>query len=107
MKSLVFSASSQRIREILYDSAGIRVHHNQTAGQEQRFIHIMSDEKHAFARFSPDLPQMKLHILARQRVQCTERFIEQDNLRLGGQSTGNRRPLLHSPGQLVRQQLGR
>jgi hypothetical protein len=55
----------------------------------------------AVVRTLPDVEQLGLHHLPGLGVERGERFVEQQQLRVGRQCAGQR-PLLHATGQLAR-----
>ena len=62
----------------------------------------MRDEQDGEFRLGPELQQLVLTGAPRQRVQCRERLVHQENIRLHRHAARNRDALLHAAGQRVR-----
>ena len=61
----------------------------------------MGDEDDGLAESSLEGNKLALEFVARKRVESAKRFVHQQNLRIGGQGTGNADSLPLSAGKLV------
>ena len=69
--------------EHLADAGGGTVgHHYDAVGQEYRLVHVVRDHQHRVAKLGVDRHHRILQVRARQRVQRTERLVEQQHLGL-------------------------
>ena len=55
----------------------------------------------------PDLQEFVLQLFARQRIERAERLVHQQDIGIVGKHAGDRDPLLHSAGKLVRIAVGK
>jgi len=74
---------------------------NNSIREQNGFIQIMRDEQDRYVHVHPNLFQMHLHLRARLRVECAERFVHQQHARLVGQCASNGDTLLHAAGKLI------
>ena len=79
------------------------VDHNDFIGQRQSLVLPMGDVEKGNPGFGLQFFQLAAHPDAQERVEGGQRFIEQQDLRIGGQGTGQIRPLLLAARQLRRQ----
>ncbi len=63
------------------------------------FIDIVGNQDDGFLHPRPDLQNLILQITACQRIQRAERFVEQQNIGIGRQGSGDIDPLAHAAGQ--------
>ena len=54
-------------------------HHHHPIRQVQGFVDLMGDEEDRLARARPDLEQLRLHVLARLRVERGERLVHEQH----------------------------
>ena len=78
------------------------LHDQNTAGQENSLLYIVSDEQDGLAVLLPLIEQPLLHSDAREKVERGKRFIEQQQFRAGQQRTRECRTLTHTAGKLLR-----
>ena len=71
-------------------------HHDQLGRKEQRLLDAVRDEEEHLLCFPPELEDQLLLLLARQRVECAERFVHQHHFRIARQRTRESDPLLHA-----------
>ena len=67
-----------------------------------RLLDRMRDEQHREAGVLPELQQLVLHLAPGQRIQCSERLVHQQHVRLHRHAPGDRHALLHAARQHVR-----
>src|SRR5262249_2084155 len=91
----------QRHVEHLAYAPGRVGHDKHPIRQEHRFLDAVGDEHDGFAVALPDLEQFVLQVLARQRVECAERLIHQQDLWLIGERAGERYALFHAARQFL------
>ncbi len=74
-------------------------------GEEDGFVDRVGDEQDRLLRLSgfPDAEKLGLEELAGLCVQCRERFVEDEDLRLVGEHTGDGDALTHTARELMRQ----
>ena len=70
--------------------------------QDDGLVDVVRDEEHGLARRPPDLDQLALHGGTGVRVECGERLVHQQHLRLVGEHARDLDALLHAAGQLGR-----
>src|SRR3954462_15855549 len=61
----------------------------------------MGDEQHRLAITLPDIQQIVLQASSRVSIECAERLVHQQNLRMVSQRSSQRYALLHAAGQLL------
>jgi len=86
----------------LLDPPGARLHHHHPVGEKNRFVDIVGDQQRGDLCALADRQQFVLHLLASQRIEGAERFVQQQDARAGHQPPGNRHALGHATGELVR-----
>ena len=74
--------------------------------QNKSFFHVVGDQQHCQPSASPEVEEKILHRFANLQIQGTEGFIQQQDAGIGGKSTGNGHPLLHTAGEFARQFCG-
>ena len=92
----------ERHVEHALDAAGPRAHHHDPIGQVHRLVDLVRDEQHCLARARPDLEELRLHVLARLRVERGKRLVHQQHHRIRRQRPRQVDPLLHAAGELGR-----
>jgi hypothetical protein len=75
-------------------------------GQRDGFVDVVRHEQHTEAVLTPEIKQQRAHAQPGQRVECTERLVEQQQVRLRHQRAGQRNPLRLTTGQRQRPHLG-
>ena len=68
--------------------------------------HVVRHEDHGLVRVPPHRFELVVQAIARHRVERTERFVHQQHFRVLGERAGERDPLAHAAGKLVRPVLG-
>ncbi len=86
------------------DLAGLQDQH--PVGQRDGFVDVVGHEQHTEAVLTPEVEQQRAHAQPGQRVERAERLVEQQQVRLGHQRTGQRNPLRLTTGQRQRPHLG-
>ena len=86
-------------RSLLFDQALVQEDH--LARHLTGKTHLVGDQQHGTAFLGQGTDDAK-HFLDHFRIEGRGRLVEQDDLGLHGQCTGNRRPLLLTPGELCR-----
>ena len=74
-------------------------HDNDFVRHRQRFFLVVCDKNKGNADLLLDPFQLVLHLLAQLQIQCSERFVKQQDLRLIDQRPGNGNSLLLSSGE--------
>ena len=82
--------------------AGPGGQHDDARAEEHGLGDAVGDEHDRLLRLLPDAQQLKVHLLARQRIERAERLVHQDQLRIVDQRARDRGALLHAAGELVR-----
>ena len=77
-------------------------HHNDTIGQKNRLVDVMSDHQHGVAELGVDRHHRILQMRAGQRVERAEWLVEEEDLRLHRQRPGEADALLHAAGDFRR-----
>ena len=90
-------------RADLFDLA--LVHHDDAVGDFERFFLIVRDENAGDVNFVVQPAEPGPQALADFGIECTERFVQQQHLRLDGQRPRERRPLPLAAGKLRREPL--
>ena len=72
-----------------------------TVGQEQGFVHIVGHEQDGGSNFTNEIAQGVLQRHASQRIQSTERFIQQQGFGLRDKSAGQGGTLAHATRHLL------
>ena len=62
-------------------------------GQEDRFVDVMGDEQHGGPMTCTESLEQRVHLDARERVQRAEGLVEQHQLRLAHERSGERHAL--------------
>ena len=75
--------------------------HHDPIAQQHRLIHVVGHHHGGDLVFLANLHQLFLQIPASQSIQRAEGFIQQQQLGLERQGTGDRHSLLHPAGQLT------
>ena len=88
------------------DATGARRHDDDAVGEQHRLVDRVRDEQHRLVRCEPQRLEVEAHLLARQRVECAERLVHQQQRRVVDQRARNRHALAHSAGELVRITIG-
>ncbi len=73
--------------------------------QFHRFLHVMRHEYRSLAEIGAQPQEFALQIETRDRVQRAERFVEKQNLRIGGERPRHTHALPLSAGELTRKSL--
>ena len=76
-------------------------HHGDAVAEAQRLDEVVRDEHHRRRQLSAQADDLVLHVTTDHRVECGERFVEEEHLRPGGQGTGQSDALLHATRELV------
>src|SRR5688572_27425334 len=92
----------QRDRHDALDAPRARRHHGDAVRHEDRLVDVVRDEEHRLAVGLPDAEQELLHQSARLVVERAERLVEEEDLRIVGERTGERCALLHAARELLR-----
>ena len=71
-------------------------HQHDAVGQINRFIDIMRDHEGGLACLQTDAAYFVLQRAARQRVECREGLVHEQDFRLDGKSARNAHALLHA-----------
>ena len=85
------------------DPAGPRRHDRHLAAEQQGLLHVVRDEHDRPRLIVERAAQPLLQVAAGDRVESTERFVEQQDLLAGDKRPQERHALAHSPRQLTRQ----
>ena len=70
------------------------LHHAHDVGHRERFVLVVGDEQGRRARLVEDVAQLHRQALAQVRIEVGERFVEQQQRRIGGDGPRQRHPLL-------------
>src|SRR5260221_6478669 len=93
-------AIARLVERVVDDLGDARVragrHQHDAVGEQDRFVDVVGDHEHRLVGRGADLQQLVLDHAARQRVERTERLVEEQHLRLDGESTGDADALLHA-----------
>ena len=84
----------------------MRRHHHDAIGEIHGFGDVVGHVDHGLSRFPPHIGEQPLHVVARERIECRERFVHQQHRRIVGKRTRDRDPLLHAARQVMRKRLG-
>src|SRR5450830_883260 len=87
--------------DLFDDGAWTLAHDQQAVGQGDRFDQIVGDEERGLFLFVEHLGQILLQDHLGLRIQCRERLVHQQYLRINRQRAGQRSALAHAAGQLV------
>jgi hypothetical protein len=85
---------------------GAPVHDAKPVRQAEGFLLIVGDVYESEAEGLLEIAEFRLHFAPQAEVECTEGFVEEDDLRLGGEGAGEGDALLLSPGELSGQTVG-
>ena len=69
---------------------------NDAVGEEHRLVDVVGDEDDRLSLGAPQLQELQLKALARQRVERAEGLVHQQHERIGGERAGDRHPLPHA-----------
>src|SRR3984893_16947068 len=98
--------SAARARQIVVHDVGDPArtwgHHDDTVGEENRFLDAVGDKQHGIAVAQPHPLQIKIHLLEGGGVQRTGRLVHQEETGVLYQRAADRHALAHSAGQLAR-----
>jgi len=83
------------------DEAAV-AHDRDPVTESERFGEVVGDEDHRLFDLSPEADDLVLHVAPDQRIECGERLVEQHDLGVGGERSGEADALLHTTAQLVR-----
>ena len=75
-------------------------------GKSQGFAHIVGDEDGSLSEIVPEREELALELQASNRVQCSERLVEQEQGRIRSQGSGHSNPLPLPAGELPRIAMG-
>src|SRR4026208_517553 len=78
------------------------VKHAEPRAEQQGFPNIMGDEQRALAEFVAQVEELLLQLHASHGIQCTKRFIQQQQGRICCERAGDPYPLTLTAGQLAR-----
>ena len=78
------------------------VHDRDAVAEADRFLHVVGDQQDGGGELALDRLEVVLRLGADQRVEGAERFVHQQQLRLGGERARDAHALLLSARQLVR-----
>src|SRR5206468_6136922 len=84
------------------DFAGAWAHDQDPIGQSNRLLDAMRDEEDGRPLPPPQRFEVGAHLQSRQRIECAERLIQQQQRWIVHQRTDERDALAHSPGELPR-----
>ena len=70
------------------DAAGPIRHNDDPIAEQDCFLYIMGDEKRRAPQVLPQPRQFERKLLAGQRIERTERLVEQQQLRIGQAASG-------------------
>ena len=82
------------------------MHDDDLLSQHKRLLQLVGHQNDGTGHLLLDPQQLRLQLLAGQKVQRCERLVHQQQLRLTGQHPRKPQPLLHAGGQLHRGQIG-
>ena len=82
------------------------VHDDHVPAQAVSFVPVVGDKQGRAVKTRQQVAYFAFHLLAEVAVQCAERLIQHQNLRLAHQNTGQRGALLLSAGKLCRAAAG-
>ena len=78
------------------------LHDRDAVADADRLVEVVGDEDRGLAEVLGQLAELVLQLAADQRVERAERLVHQDDLRVGGQRTGQPDALLHAARELAR-----
>src|SRR5438105_992005 len=87
------------------DLAGMRREQQDAVPDPYRFRDGVGDEEDGEARVLPEAQELLLHLAAGERVEGGERLVHEQDVRLDRHRAGDRHPLLHAAGKLVRERI--
>ena len=76
--------------------SGARYDEEDAVGEQDRLVHVVGDHEHGLLGGAPDLDQLVLDHAAGQRIEGAERFVQQQQLRAGGEGAGDADALAHT-----------
>ena len=85
---------------------GATVHDAEPVRQTEGFFLVVGDVNESEAEGLLEIAEFRLHLAAQSEVEGAEGFVQEDDLRLGGEGTGEGDALLLSPGELSGQAVG-
>jgi hypothetical protein len=53
--------------------------------EHERFGHVVGDQDHRHMQLGMDAVELASYFRARDRIECPERFVHEENRRIGGQ----------------------
>ena len=77
-------------------------HDGDAVTEAQRFVKIVSDEHHRLLQLTAQPNDLVLHLATDERVERRERFVEQHDVGVGGERSGEAHTLLLATAELVR-----
>ena len=96
-----------RLRQVDIDdlpkAPGMGGQHQNLLTEEHRFGNRMGDEQDRRAGFLPDVEDLEIEHVAGHLVERPERLVHQQQFGFADQRPGDRHPLAHAAGELVRQ----
>src|SRR5690606_29507278 len=101
LKLQLFQVARARQRNIdVIDYPGWpRTHHDDAVSQRDRLVHVVRHEQDGRPQLVDQREQLRLHPEPEDRVQGTERFVQQQCLRLVDHRLGQPDPLAHATGE--------
>ena len=88
-------------RADLHDAAVL--HDGDTIGEPDRLVEVVGDEYDGLLQHRLQPQELVLHLTPDQGIERGERLVEEPDVRVGGERTGDADALLLSAGKLVRQ----
>ncbi|MNV42666.1 hypothetical protein D3C71_1343500 [compost metagenome] len=75
------------------DPSRPRLQHHYPAGQKYGLVNIVGNKQHSRAILSPYVQKRILHMGAGKGIQCSEGLVQQKNLGIAQETSGNGYPL--------------
>src|SRR6516225_6118920 len=88
--------SRQINRGFLHEDCRTSAHHYHAIREEHCFTDAVRHEDYGFAVGLPDAQELHAHLIARDRIQRTERFVHEKDARIMDQRAANRCALTHA-----------
>src|SRR5215813_3363995 len=88
--------------EIFHDPAGPIRHEEDPISEKNSLRNAVGNQEHGFSNFLPDAQYFDIELIARQRIERAEWFIQQQYLWTKHESLSERRTLAHATRKLVR-----
>src|ERR1043166_300587 len=79
-----------------------RRHDNDGIREQHRLLNVVRHENNGHFFLAPDSQQLDVEVLARHRVERAERFVHEENARIGYERAAERNALLHASGEPIR-----